>query len=74
MGPGDFIGYRKGGKAHSLVNSGDETLRCIVVGERLAHDVGDYPEQGKRIYRNAGMPWNLVDLDAVEEPQAGAKK
>lgn len=66
IGPGDFIGYRKGGVAHSIKNTGDETLRCIVVGERLAHDVGDYPRLGKRIYRNAGMPWNLVDLSNVE--------
>ncbi|MBT8418122.1 MAG: cupin domain-containing protein [Silicimonas sp.] len=67
IGPGDFIGYRKGGVAHSIMNTGEEVLRCIVVGERLPHDVGDYPRQGKRIYRNAGVPWNLVDLDDVQE-------
>lgn len=71
---GDFIGYRKGGLAHTIVNTGTETLRCIVVGERLAHDVGDYPDKGKRIYRNAGMPWDLVDLEGIETPTAGAKK
>ena len=71
---GDFIGYRKGGLAHSIKNTGDETLRCIVVGERLSHDVGDYPRQKKRIYRNVGMKWNLVDLDAIAEPTGGAKK
>lgn len=71
---GDFLGYRKGGLAHSIKNTGAETLRCIVVGERLAHDVGDYPRQGKRIYRNAGLPWNLVDRAAIAEPTAGAKK
>ncbi len=74
IGAGDFIGYRKGGQAHSIRNIGSTTLRCIVVGERLAHDVGDYPRLGKRIYRNAGLPWNLVDLKAIEEPKAGAKK
>lgn len=67
IGPGDFIGYRKGGLAHSIRNTGNEVLRCIVVGERLAHDVGDYTRLGKRIYRNAGIPWNLVDLENVEE-------
>ena len=46
---GDFIGYRKGGLAHTITNTGSETLRCIVVGERLAHDVGDYPRKRKRI-------------------------
>jgi uncharacterized cupin superfamily protein len=71
---GDFIGYRKGGLAHSIKNTGTEVLRCIVVGERLPHDVGDYPRLGKRIYRNEGLKWSLVDHDAIEEPVAGAKK
>lgn len=73
IGPGDFIGYRKGGLAHTMQATGNETLVCIVVGERLAHDVGDYPRQQKRIYRNAGQPWNLVDHSAVKEPQGGKK-
>lgn len=71
---GDFLGYRKGGKAHSIRNTGTVPLRCIVAGERLAHDVGDYPRLRKRVYRNAGLKWNLVDLDAIEEPSAGAKR
>ena len=70
---GDFIGYRKGDLAHTITNTGAEVLRCIVVGERLAHDVGDYPNQGKRIFRNAGLEWNLVDHDALEKPVAGKK-
>lgn len=71
---GDFIGYRKGGLAHSIHNSGDRTLRCIVVGERLAHDVGDYPRLKKRIFRNVGLPWNLVDHEALEEPKGVGEK
>ena len=71
---GDFIGYRKGGLAHSIRNNGNETLRCIVVGERLAHDVGDYPKLGKRIYRQAGLAPNVVKLSDIEEPVMGAKK
>ena len=74
IGPGDFIGYRAGGLAHSIKNTGAAVFRCIVVGQRLPHDVGDYPKLGKRIYRNAGMKWNLVDLENISEPQAGAKK
>jgi len=75
IGPGDFIGYRKGGAAHHISNTGTETLRCIVVGERLAHDVGDYPALGKRVYRNAGMKWNVVDHSDITEPggPVGAK-
>lgn len=71
--PGDFLGYRKGGLAHTIRNTGTGPLRCIVAGERRAHDVGDYPRKGKRIFRNTGMPWNLADLSAIEEPSGGAK-
>jgi len=74
IGPGDFIGYRAGGAAHTIENTGGETLRLIVVGQRLPHDVADYPDKAKRIFRNAGLKWNLVDSDAIEEPVAGAKK
>ena len=72
IGPGDFIGYRKGGLAHTIVNTGETVLRLIVVGERLSHDVGDYPRKAKRIYRQGEMAWNLVDLDAIEVPGGGA--
>ena len=74
IGPGDFIGYRKGGLAHNIHNSGRETLRMIVVGQRLDHDVGDYPEKGQRIYRNAGMDWDLVALDDLDHPRGAGKK
>lgn len=68
IGPGDFIGYRKGGLAHSLHNTGKETLRCLVIGQRLSHDMADYPDLGKRLFRRQGQPWNLVDHDAIVEP------
>lgn len=74
IGPGDFIGYRKGGLGHSIRATGTGTLRCIVVGQRLDHDVVDYPRLKKRLYRNSGLPWNLVDHAAIATPQAGAKK
>lgn len=70
---GDFIAYPKGGEAHTMTNTGNDLLRCIVVGERLAHDVGDYPNKNKRIFREAGMPWNLVSLDDITEPAGGHK-
>lgn len=73
VGSGDFIGYRAGGKPHKLFNNGTFVLKCIVVGARLDHDVGDYPEQGKRIYRQKGLPWNLVDISNIQEPTAGKK-
>ena len=70
---GDFIGYRAGGEAHKLTNTGTSVLRCIVVGQRLEHDVGDYPRLKKRIYRNSGMDRNLVDLSDIEEHSLGKK-
>lgn len=70
---GDFLGYRAGGEPHSLRNTGETVLRCIVVGERRDHDVGDYPDLGKRIYRQKGLPWNLVDIASIEEPVGGKK-
>jgi uncharacterized cupin superfamily protein len=74
IAPGDFIGYRKGGLAHTITNTGAERLMILVIGQRLPHDVGDYPRQGKRIFRNAGLPWDLVDHAAMTHPNAGAKK
>jgi len=73
IGPGDFIGYRKGGLAHMIKNTGNDMLRCIVVGERLDHDVADYPEKQKRIFRNKDMPWGLVDIDKIDNPEGGEK-
>lgn len=74
IGPGDFIGYRAGGLAHTIVNTGTEVLRMIVVGQRLAHDVGDYPRKALRLYRNAGQPWEMVHRDAITTPGGNAGK
>ncbi|WP_440054103.1 cupin domain-containing protein [Pseudoalteromonas sp. T1lg65] len=71
---GDFIGYRAGGKAHKLTNNSNTTLKCLVVGQRLEHDVADYPALNKRLYRNQGLSWDLVDLNDVGNPAAGVKK
>lgn len=70
---GDFIAYPKGGEAHTMYNTGTENLTCLVVGERLAFDMADYPKLEKRIYRQTGKPWNLVNHADIEEPAAGAK-
>lgn len=70
---GDFLGYRAAGEAHTIYNTGESVLRCIVVGQRLDHDVADYPKLNKRIYRNKGLPWNLVDVGQIAEPSAGKK-
>ncbi|MEM7300201.1 MAG: cupin domain-containing protein [Pseudomonadota bacterium] len=71
---GDFIGYRKCGEAHSIENTGTEPFRCIVVGQRLAHDVADYTNKQKRIFRNEGMDWNLADIDTMVNISVARKK
>jgi uncharacterized cupin superfamily protein len=70
---GDFLGYRAAGEAHNIKNTGDGILKCIVVGQRLDHDVADYPELKKRMYRNKGQKWNLVDFENIAEPEGGKK-
>ena len=64
---GDFLGYRKGGLAHTIKNTGSHVLRCIVVGQRLESDAADYPEQEKRIFRASGLSWKVVDLSDVDD-------
>ena len=46
-------------------NVGKSTLFNRLVGQRLAHDVTDYPRLAKRLYRNGGE-WNLVDHADIE--------
>lgn len=74
IGAGDFIGYRKGGAAHSIKNTGTELLRCIVAGQRLPHEVCDYPRLGKRLFSSPGMRWNLIALEDIEEIGGNAGK
>lgn len=65
---GDFVGFPVDTAAHSLINDGNEVLICLVVGQRLEQDVADYPDKGKRLYRNSGS-WDLVDLKNVTDPR-----
>ena len=65
IGPGDFIGFPAGGAAHETVNDGTEPLVCLVIGQRLAQDVVDYPRKGKRLYRNSGQR-DVVDTKEIE--------
>ena len=66
VGPGDFIGFPTAGVAHETVNDGAEPLVCLVIGQRLAQDVVDYPRQGKRLYRNGGER-DMVDYANIEK-------
>lgn len=68
IGPGDFFGFPANTAAHAVTNDGTETLVCLVVGQRLEQDVADYPNKGKRLYRNSGE-WNVVDLVNISNPR-----
>lgn len=70
---GAFIGYRAGGLAHTMSNVGSSVLKCIVVGQRLAHEVADYPNKQLRMYNNQGKPWDLVKMTDISHPVAGKK-
>jgi uncharacterized cupin superfamily protein len=73
VGEGGFIGYRANGEAHTMTNSGESVLKCIVVGQRLAHEVVDYPRKELRMYNNQGKPWDLVKTADITHPVAGKK-
>ena len=64
---GDFLGYRKGGMAHSINNTGEGVLKCITVGQRLESDVVDYPEKEKRMFRTKGLSWKVADFANTNE-------
>jgi uncharacterized cupin superfamily protein len=66
IGPGDFVGFPASGAAHETINDGTEPLVCLVIGQRLAQDVVDYPRVGKRLYRNSGQR-DLVDYASSEK-------
>ncbi len=65
LGPGDFMGHPIDRVAHEMINDGNEPLVCLVIGQRLAQDISDYPRKGKRLYRHSGER-SLVDLDGIK--------
>ena len=66
IAPGDFLGFPGGGPAHETINDGSEPLVCLVIGQRLAQDVVDYPRAGKRLYRNSGQR-EMVDYQHIHK-------
>ena len=69
---GDFIGHPAGTEAHTMKNTGQDLLICIVAGQRLTHDIADYPNLNKRLFRNNGTS-NLVNMDDIEVVSTGKK-
>ena len=60
------MGFPGGGAAHETVNDSSEPLVCVVIGQRLAQDVVDYPRAGKRLYRNSGQR-DMVDIANIQK-------
>ncbi len=65
MEKGDFLGLPRKAIAHGIRNDGSEPLVMLVMGQRLAQDVSDYPNINKRLYRSSGN-WDLIDLKDME--------
>ena len=65
IGSGDFMGHPIDKVAHEMINDGTEPLVCLVIGQRLAQDISDYPRKGKRLYRHSGER-SLVDLGGIK--------
>jgi uncharacterized cupin superfamily protein len=55
LSPGDFLAFPANGAAHELINDGQEPLIFLLVGQRLDHDILDYPRLGRRLYRHHGQ-------------------
>ncbi|WP_413699410.1 cupin domain-containing protein [Psychromonas sp. KJ10-10] len=70
---GDFLGYRKGGMAHSIQNTGTSVLKCIAVGQRLESDVVNYPIAEKQIFRTRGLGWKVVKTSDVNNRPTAKK-
>lgn len=64
IGAGDFMGHPVDKVAHEMINDGVEPLVCLVIGQRLAQDITDYPRRGKRLYRHSGER-SLVDSASI---------
>jgi uncharacterized cupin superfamily protein len=52
---GTFIGFPRKGAAHSISNNGNEPLVLLVTGQRLEHDVCEYPRKKKRLHMNGAL-------------------
>lgn len=65
---GDFIGLPANEVAHALLNNGSETLICLVMGQRLKHDIADYPNLSKRIYHHNGKA-EVVEHNDITYPK-----
>jgi uncharacterized cupin superfamily protein len=67
LGADDFIGCPTNGIPHPLQATGTEPLIALVMGQRLSHDITDYPNHRQRLYRHNGQ-WDLVSHSNIRHP------
>ena len=53
VGPGDFMEFPTPGVAHHLTNPFDTELVYLMGGEHRDHEIADFPDLGKRMFRHA---------------------
>jgi len=51
VGPGDFMGFKAKGLAHTMSNPFESDLVYLMGGNRQDHDICDYPRIKRRLYR-----------------------
>ncbi|TPX69302.1 hypothetical protein SpCBS45565_g02569 [Spizellomyces sp. 'palustris'] len=69
IGPGDFLGFKRSGRAHNLVNTGTEDLVYLLGGERNSHDQCTYPKLGKTLHiirEKGGTGGGIVDNEHIQ--------
>lgn len=65
---GDFLGFRRNSCAHALSNSGTEPLVLLVTGQRLEHDICEYPKKNLKLYINGEQEDYVNVSDVTSEP------
>jgi uncharacterized cupin superfamily protein len=52
VGPGDFMAFPTPGVAHHLRNPFETELVYLMGGENHAHEIADFPDLGKRMFKH----------------------
>ncbi len=66
IGPGDFMGFARQSKAHSLKNPNKEDLVYLMGGSRNDIDICDYPRINRRMFRVNGKK-TFVDIENLHD-------
>ncbi|KAI9094120.1 RmlC-like cupin domain-containing protein [Phlyctochytrium arcticum] len=77
VGPGDFMGFKRNGRAHTMKNTGDEDLVYLLGGERNSHDHCSYPKLGKTLFierDSAGTQGVLMSNTSIEKTHGSPRK